>query len=253
MKEDKEKEKGEVTRRDFLIGGGAAVVGAAVGAGIAYPLASGKTETEVVTTTKTVASTTTVEVPTTVTSTVTGGTVTDTTTQTATVTKTVEVPVPGEVAENVISLTVNGEAYILQVRPEETLRDMLRDQFGLISPKDMCFGQGACGSCSVIMDGRPILSCMALAAHCDGTVIETAEGMLKTNHPLIETYDRERALQCGFCTPGFVVTAKALLDHNSNPTEADIREALAGNICRCGSYKNHIPAVLAAAQMLGGS
>jgi len=174
-------------------------------------------------------------------------------TGTVTITKTVEVPGPGAAAENVISLTVNGKAYQLQVKPEETLRDLLRGQLGLTSPKDMCFGQGACGSCSVIMDGKPVLSCMVLAIECDGTTIETSEGMLAAKHPLIEMYIKHAALQCGFCTPGFVVTAKALLDKNPNPTEADIREALGGNICRCGSYPGHIPAVLAAAEMLGGS
>jgi len=112
---------------------------------------------------------------------------------------------------------------------------------------------GACGSCTVIMDGRPVLSCMNLAIECDGATIETAEGLLAAKHPLIDTYVKHAALQCGFCTPGFVVTAKALLDRNPNPTEADVMEALGGNICRCVSYPGHIPAVLEAAQMLGGS
>jgi aerobic-type carbon monoxide dehydrogenase small subunit (CoxS/CutS family) len=103
------------------------------------------------------------------------------------------------------------------------------------------------------MDGRPILSCLTLAIECEGAVIETAEALLVTKHPLLEMYDKWQAIQCGFCIPGFVITAKALLDRNPNPTEADVREALGGNICRCASYKTHIPAVLEAAQMLGGS
>jgi aerobic-type carbon monoxide dehydrogenase small subunit (CoxS/CutS family) len=256
MKEDikNKKEKGEVTRRDFLTGAGAAVVGAAVGAGIAYPLASGGGGTETVATTDVVTNTKTVEVPTTITNTVPGGdtTLTQTATQTSTVTKTVEIPVPGEAAINTVSLTVNGELHTLMVKPEETLRDLLRLRLGLTSVKDMCLEFGACGSCTVIMDGRPILSCMMLACECEGAVIETAEGLLAEKHPLIDMYVKHAALQCGFCTPGFVVTAKALLDRNPNPTEADIKEALGGNICRCSSYPGHVPAVLAAAEMLGG-
>ena len=166
MKEDNKKEKGEVTRRDFLTGAGAAVVGAAVGAGIAYPLASGGTET--VTTTDVVENTKTVQVPTTVVSTVPGGTVTETTTQTATTTKTVEVQVPGEAAVSAINLTVNGRQYSLNVEPQCTLQEMLRDKLGFTSVKNMCTGYGACGSCSVIVDGRPVLSCMTLACECDG-------------------------------------------------------------------------------------
>jgi aerobic-type carbon monoxide dehydrogenase small subunit (CoxS/CutS family) len=91
------------------------------------------------------------------------------------------------------------------------------------------------------------------AIEIDGKVIETAEGIADSKHPLFKTYDWCQAIQCGFCTPGFFVTAKALLDRNPNPTEADIREALGANICRCGTYPGHIPAVLEAAQMLGGS
>jgi aerobic-type carbon monoxide dehydrogenase small subunit (CoxS/CutS family) len=253
VKEDNKKEKGEVTRRDFLTGAGAAVVGAAVGAGIAYPLASGGTET--VTTTDVVENTKTVEVPTTVVSTVPGGTVTETKTAavtTVTQTTTTTVNVPGEAAANTVSFTVNGQMHTLMVKPFDTLRVVLREQLGLISVKDMCYGVGACGSCTVIMDGRPILSCMTLACECDGAVIETAEGIAKANHPLIETYIMNHCMQCGYCTPGFVCTSKALLDHNSNPTEDDIREALAGNLCRCATYIQHIPAVQQAAALLGG-
>ena len=112
----------------------------------------------------------------------------------------------------------------------------------------MCNGYGACGSCTVIMNGRPILSCMTLAVECDGAVIETAEGIADAGHPLIEAYTELYALQCGYCTPGFVVTAKALLDRIPRPTEADIRDALGGNICKCSSYPAHIRAVLVAAQ-----
>ena len=153
---------------------------------------------------------------------------------------------------NVVKFTVNGHEYELQVGPADTLREILRERLGLISIKDMCCGQGACGSCSAIVDGRPILSCMALAIEFDGAIIETAEGIHEANHPLIEAYVKNYCMQCGYCTPGFMVTAKALLDHNPNPTEEEIRDALGGNLCRCGTYPRHIIAVQEAAASLGG-
>lgn len=149
-----------------------------------------------------------------------------------------------------VKLYVNGKGYEVQVEPEESLRDCLREKLGYLSIKDMCLGHGACGSCTVIMDGRPILSCLTLAIECDGKKIETAEGIALTNHPLIETYIMNYCMQCGYCTPGFLCTSKALLDKNPDPTEADIREALAGNLCRCATYVQHIPAVQQAARAL---
>jgi aerobic-type carbon monoxide dehydrogenase small subunit (CoxS/CutS family) len=149
-----------------------------------------------------------------------------------------------------VALTVNGRAHSMEVQPNWTLWYVLRDKLGITSPKDMCNGYGACGSCTVIVDGRPILSCMTLAADCNGTRIETAEGIADANHPLVEAYTELYAMQCGYCTPGFLVTAKALLDRNPRPTEADIREALGGNLCKCSSYPAHIRAVLVAAQEL---
>jgi aerobic-type carbon monoxide dehydrogenase small subunit (CoxS/CutS family) len=142
-----------------------------------------------------------------------------------------------------ISLTVNKWKYEVHVEPEWILRDVLRDQLGFLSIKDMCNGYGACGSCTVIMDGRPVLSCMTLAAECDGATIETAEGVADERPDLIEAYVMNHCMQCGYCTPGFVVTAKALIDRIAKPTEKDIREALGGNICRCGTYPQHILAV----------
>jgi aerobic-type carbon monoxide dehydrogenase small subunit (CoxS/CutS family) len=164
------------------------------------------------------------------------------------VTKIVEV----SAAAPTINITVNEEQHTLRVAPWDTLRVVLREQLGLISIKDMCYGYGACGSCTIIMDGRPILSCMTLACECEGAVIETSEGIAKANHPLLESYIKYHCMQCGYCTPGFICTSKALLDHNPNPTEADIREALAGNLCRCATYIQHIPAVQEAAAQLGG-
>ncbi len=152
--------------------------------------------------------------------------------------------------ENVVKLTVNGWAHEIRVEPNWTLRDVLRNNLGLTSIKDMCGGHGACGSCTVIMNGRPVLSCSILTIECDSAVIETVEGIADAKHPLIEAYIMNWATQCGYCTPGFIVTAKALLDHNPDPTVDDIKEALSGNLCRCGTYPAHIKAVLQAAREL---
>jgi len=149
-----------------------------------------------------------------------------------------------------VNMTVNGRPCSIQVEPNWTLRDVLRQKLGLTSMKDFCNGYGACGSCTVIMDGRPALSCMALAADCEGVVIETAEGIADAKHPLIEAYIMNWTAQCGYCTPGFLVTAKALLDHNPNPTVEEIKEALGGNLCRCGTYPAHVKAIQEAAQVL---
>jgi len=142
-----------------------------------------------------------------------------------------------------VHLAVNNWEFEVKVEPETVLRDVLRDQLGFLSVKDMCNGYGACGSCTVIMNGRPILSCLTLAVECDGAVIETAEGIAKSHPRLIDAYIMNNCMQCGYCTPGFIVTAKALLDRNARPTEEEIREALGGNICRCGTYPQHILAV----------
>jgi aerobic-type carbon monoxide dehydrogenase small subunit (CoxS/CutS family) len=115
----------------------------------------------------------------------------------------------------------------------------------------MCLGYGACGACTVIVNGRPILSCLTLATECDGAVIETAEGIADSGHPLIEAYIKNHCMQCGYCTPGFVVTAKALLDRNPHPTAEEVVVALSGNLCRCSTYPRHPIAVLEAAEKLG--
>jgi aerobic-type carbon monoxide dehydrogenase small subunit (CoxS/CutS family) len=151
--------------------------------------------------------------------------------------------------EGMICLTINGQAYQVQVQPEWTLNYLIHDRLGLTSPKMFC-DRGACGSCTVIMNGRPILSCMSLAIECDGKRIETAEGIADAGHPLVESYVKHHAMQCGYCTPGFITTAKALLDRNPNPVEEEIREALGGNLCRCGTYPQHPKAILEAAEIL---
>jgi aerobic-type carbon monoxide dehydrogenase small subunit (CoxS/CutS family) len=151
-----------------------------------------------------------------------------------------------------VNMTVNGRRYSLLVEPNWILRDVLRQKLGLTSVKDFCNGYGACGSCSVIMDGRPALSCMTFAADCEGAVIETAEGIADAKHPLIEAYIMNWTAQCGYCTPGFLVTAKALLDCIPNPTVEEIKEALGGNLCRCGTYPAHIKAIQDVTEVLRG-
>jgi aerobic-type carbon monoxide dehydrogenase small subunit (CoxS/CutS family) len=151
--------------------------------------------------------------------------------------------------EGMIKLTVNGEAFEFTVEPEWTLYTLIHDKLGLTGVKMFC-DRGACGSCTVIMDGRPILSCMTLAIECDGKTIETAEGIAEAEHPLVESYVKHHTMQCGYCTPGFITTAKALLDKNPHPTEEDVRQALGGNLCRCGTYPQHSIAVLEAAENL---
>jgi aerobic-type carbon monoxide dehydrogenase small subunit (CoxS/CutS family) len=150
-----------------------------------------------------------------------------------------ELPQP----DGLVNLVINTKKQLVLVQPEWTLYYLLHDKLGLIGSKQFC-DRGACGSCTVIMNGRAILSCMALAIECDGRTIETIEGIAEAEHPLIENYAEHHAMQCGYCTPGFVVTAKALLDKNPDPTEDEIREALAGNLCRCGTYPQHPIAVL---------
>jgi aerobic-type carbon monoxide dehydrogenase small subunit (CoxS/CutS family) len=129
------------------------------------------------------------------------------------------------------------------------LREVLHDKLGFTGTKEMC-DRGACGSCTVIMDSRPILSCMTLAIECEGKTIETIEHLDQINHPLVESYAKHHAMQCGYCTPGFVMTSKALLDKNLDPSEEEIKDALEGNICRCGTYPAHIPAVKEAAEKI---
>ncbi|MEW6184415.1 MAG: (2Fe-2S)-binding protein [Thermodesulfobacteriota bacterium] len=145
--------------------------------------------------------------------------------------------------EGLIRLTVNGEVRSIRVEAEWTLYQVIHDRLGLTGAKMFC-DRGACGSCTVIMNGRAVLSCMTLAIECDGAIIKTVEGVAAEHPGLIEKYAEHHAMQCGYCTPGFVVTAKALLDKNENPSEREIREALAGNLCRCGTYPQHPIAVL---------
>jgi len=149
-------------------------------------------------------------------------------------------------AEGRIKLTINRAEHSFLVEPNWTLYYLIHDVLGLTGSKQFC-DRGACSSCTMIVDGRPVLSCMMLAIECDGKTVETVEGIAANGHPLIEAYVNNHAMQCGYCTPGFVVASKALLDRNQDPSEEEIVDALAGNLCRCSTYPQHPIAVKEAA------
>lgn len=143
-----------------------------------------------------------------------------------------------------ISVTVNGDPYTLTVRSHHTLLQVLREQLGITSPKRGC-ENGECGACTVLMDGLPVNSCLVLAPEADGASIETVESLSQggTLHPLQEAFVRHNAVQCGFCTPGMLMSSKALLDRIPHPSEEQIRAALVGNLCRCTGYLRIIEAI----------
>jgi carbon-monoxide dehydrogenase small subunit len=147
-----------------------------------------------------------------------------------------------------VSTTINGDAVDFLCEPEETLLDVLRDRLALTGSKEGC-GSGDCGACSVMLDGRLVCSCLVLGPEAEGRVIETIEGMAdgKGLHPLQRHFLEQAALQCGICTPGFLVAAKALLDRDPEPSETEVRYWLAGNLCRCTGYDKIVRAVLSAA------
>jgi carbon-monoxide dehydrogenase small subunit len=147
-----------------------------------------------------------------------------------------------------VSATVNGDPAEFLTDPGTTLLDALRDELGLTGSKEGC-GSGDCGACSVMVDGRLVCSCLVLAAEAEGRRIETIEGLAQGTelHPLQQKFLEHAALQCGFCTPGLLVAAKALLDANPDPTEEETRYWLAGNLCRCTGYDKIIRAVMDAA------
>ena len=153
-----------------------------------------------------------------------------------------------------VTTTINGDPAEFLADPRETLLDALRDQLGLTGTKEGC-GTGDCGACSVVVDGVLVCSCLMLAAEAEGKKVETIEGMAGEElHPLQRQFIEHAALQCGFCTPGILVAAKALLERNPNPTDTEIRYWLAGNLCRCTGYDKIIRAVQdAAAEMRGAA
>lgn len=148
-----------------------------------------------------------------------------------------------------VTAAVNGDPVEFLCQPEETLLDVLRDRLGLTGTKEGC-GTGDCGACSVTLDGRLVCACLVMGAEAEGRQIGTIEGMAdgETLHPLQQKFLDHAALQCGICTPGFLVAAKALLEKNDNPTEEEVRYWLAGNLCRCTGYDKIIRAVMDTAQ-----
>jgi len=160
---------------------------------------------------------------------------------------------PGYALPVTTKLKVNGKEHEVLIEPHWTLQRTLQFKLGLTGAKQMC-DRGVCGSCSVNIDGRTVLSCTTLAVECEGKNIETVEGIAADPkwRALIQSYCKWDAMQCGYCTPGFVVSAKALLEKNPNPTENDCKQALAGNICCCGTYPRHPTAIIEAAQVMKG-
>jgi carbon-monoxide dehydrogenase small subunit len=152
-----------------------------------------------------------------------------------------------------VTINVNGEKRTASVPPETTLLRMLRDSLNLTGAKLGC-DVGDCGACTVIVDGKPVNSCLMLAAQADGRDVLTIEGLATVDrlHPIQKAFENYGSLQCGFCGPGVVMSAKALLDENPNPTVLEIRDALGGNLCRCTGYSKMIEAIQVAARTLRG-
>ena len=148
-----------------------------------------------------------------------------------------------------VGFEVNGRPARVHVPPHRTLLDVLREDLGLTGAKKVC-DEGTCGACTVILDGRPVYSCMTLAVACAGRAVETVEGLARDGelHPVQEAFIAEDAFQCGFCTPGQIMSVVALLRSNASPTRDDVLRAVSGNLCRCGAYPNIVSAALSAAK-----
>jgi carbon-monoxide dehydrogenase small subunit len=152
-----------------------------------------------------------------------------------------------------VRLTVNGQAREATVEVRTSLADFLREDLGLTGTHVGC-EHGVCGACTVLLDGAPVRSCLLLAVQCEGAAITTVEALADGEqlHPLQQAFWEHHGLQCGFCTPGILLTAKALLEENPTPTEAEIREAISGNLCRCTGYHFIVEAIAAAARSAAG-
>jgi carbon-monoxide dehydrogenase small subunit len=153
-------------------------------------------------------------------------------------------------SKQTITLIINGKDYVEDVEPRLLLSDFLRHQIGLTGTHVGC-EHGVCGACTIIMDGQAVRSCLMFAIQTNGRNLTTVEGLAESSeklHPLQEAFWEEHALQCGFCTPGFLMTLVPYLEENPNPNEAEIREALSGNLCRCTGYQHIVNAVKRAAQ-----
>jgi carbon-monoxide dehydrogenase small subunit len=152
-----------------------------------------------------------------------------------------------------IQLTVNGQSVDAAVEPNRTLLQFLREDLGLTGTKHGC-GLGDCGACTVILDGEAVNSCLVLAIHVNGREVLTIEGLAENGklHPIQQAFVDKGSIQCGFCTPGMILSAKALLDTNPNPTEQEIRMAISGNLCRCTGYQKIVEAIGEAAKIIQG-
>ena len=150
-----------------------------------------------------------------------------------------------------VELNINGQRYDVVISPRELLVDVLRKKVGLIGPKKGC-GEGQCGACTVLLDGQPVVSCLTLAVACHGRQIATIEGLAESGRlsVLQQAFVDHGAIQCGFCTPGMLMSAKALLDENPDPSEQDIRSGLVGNLCRCTGYVKIVEAIQDAARRM---
>ncbi|RME51232.1 MAG: (2Fe-2S)-binding protein [Caldilineae bacterium] len=150
-----------------------------------------------------------------------------------------------------ITLTVNGAEYTRTVEPRMLLSDFLRHELGLTGTHVGC-EHGVCGTCTILFDGQPVRSCLMFAVQADGHTLQTVEGLGSIDHlhPLQEAFREAHGLQCGFCTPGFLMTLVPFLEENPNPTDAEIREAIAGNLCRCTGYQHIVDAVRLAAEKM---
>ena len=154
--------------------------------------------------------------------------------------------------KQLIQLDINDRIYEVPVDPRDLLADVIRTKIGLTGTKKGC-GQGDCGACTILIDGGPVLSCLTLAISCPGKKITTIEGLVADDgqlHPIQQAYVDHGAVQCGFCTPGMILTSKALLDRNPKPDEKDIKRGIAGNICRCTGYKRIVEAIFAAGEKI---
>lgn len=157
-------------------------------------------------------------------------------------------------SEHTIELTVNGSPHAVRVEARRTLADLLRENLGLTGTHLGC-EHGVCGACTVLLDGEAVRACITLAVQARGREVTTVEGIGSPDglHPLQQAFRECHSFQCGYCTPGFVVEALALLRETSRPTEAEVREALAGNLCRCTGYESIVRGVLLAAERMGGA
>jgi aerobic-type carbon monoxide dehydrogenase small subunit (CoxS/CutS family) len=151
-----------------------------------------------------------------------------------------------------LNMTVNGISYAINVKPNQTLVEVLRDELGLMGTKKSC-NEGECGACTILMEGKPVASCLVLALEAQNKCLTTIEGLAEGEklHPLQEAFVKHGGIQCGFCSPGMIMSAKALLNEVPDPTTHQVRSAISGNLCRCTGYQQIVDSVMAAAKTMG--